>query len=94
MELELDTTPKGIRQLLDFLSGGFTGGTDVDKPLELSLKRLSDVGWTQVGCLSMWGGAWAESSVAAPVPLTQPGRARPAALESGKAPCDWCRESL
>eukprot|EP00891_Asterochloris_glomerata_P001609 jgi/Astpho2/1609/e_gw1.00028.9.1_t len=56
MELELDTTAKGIRQLLDFLSGGFTGGTDVDKPLELSLKRLTDVGWTQADILMVTDG--------------------------------------
>ena len=72
MELELDTTPRGIRQLLDFLSGGFTGGTDVDKPLELSLKRLTDVGWTQVSCPSMWGGASAESPLAAHGRQAQP----------------------
>ena len=72
MELELDTTPKGIRQLLEFLSGGFTGGTDVDKPLELSLKRLTDVGWTQVSCLSMWGGAWEKSSQLPMPPFAQP----------------------
>lgn len=94
MELELDTTAKGIRQLLDFLSGGFTGGTDVDKPLELSLKRLTDVGWTQVSCLSMWGGAWAESSLAAHVLPAQPEVPDQSFLEPGRSPCDWCRGSL
>lgn len=48
MELELKVDSSSMKQLLQFLSGGFNGGTDVDKPLELSLKRLSEKEWNQV----------------------------------------------
>lgn len=48
MEMELKVDSKSMSQLLKFLTGGFNGGTDVDKPLELSLKRLSEKEWNQV----------------------------------------------
>ena len=51
MEMELKVDSNSMSQLLKFLTGGFNGGTDVDKPLELSLQRLSEKEWNQV-CLS------------------------------------------
>ena len=48
MEMELKVDSNSMSQLLKFLTGGFNGGTDVDKPLELSLKRLSEKEWNQV----------------------------------------------
>ena len=48
MELELKVDSNSMKQLLHFLTGGFNGGTDVDKPLELSLKRLGEKEWNQV----------------------------------------------
>ena len=50
MEMELKVDPNSMAKLLKFLTGGFNGGTDVDKPLELSLKRLAEKEWNQVGC--------------------------------------------
>lgn len=52
MEMELKVDSNSMSQLLKFLTGGFNGGTDVDKPLELSLQRLSEKEWNQV-----WFGA-------------------------------------
>ncbi len=46
MELKVDSN--SMAKLLKFLTGGFNGGTDVDKPLELSLKRLAEKEWNQV----------------------------------------------
>lgn len=51
MELKVDSN--SMAKLLKFLTGGFNGGTDVDKPLELSLKRLAEKEWNQVGCYVM-----------------------------------------
>ena len=48
MEMELKVDSNSMSQLLKFLTGGFNGGTDVDKPLELSLKRLAEKEWNQV----------------------------------------------
>ena len=48
MELELKVDSGSMSRLLNFLTGGFNGGTDVDKPLELSLRRLSEKEWNQV----------------------------------------------
>lgn len=53
MEMELKVDPNSMAKLLKFLTGGFNGGTDVDKPLELSLKRLAEKEWNQVGCCIM-----------------------------------------
>ena len=48
MEMELKVDSGSMAKLLKFLTGGFNGGTDVDKPLELSLKRLAEQEWNQV----------------------------------------------
>jgi hypothetical protein len=47
-ELELKVDPNSIARLLNFLSHSFMGGTDVDRPLELSLQRLAHEEWSQV----------------------------------------------
>ena len=39
-----------MAKLLDFLSHSFSGGTDVDRPLELCLNRLDQQEWSQVSC--------------------------------------------
>lgn len=39
---------RSMANLLDFLRFSFGGGTDVDRPLELSLQRLEDENWAQV----------------------------------------------
>ena len=39
---------RSMSKLLDFLRHSFGGGTDVDRPLELSLQRLESQGWEQV----------------------------------------------
>jgi uncharacterized protein with von Willebrand factor type A (vWA) domain len=46
---------QSLDKLLEFLSGGFNGGTDVDKPLELSLDRLTQKSWTQADILMVTG---------------------------------------
>lgn len=57
MEMELKVDSNSMSQLLKFLTGGFNGGTDVDKPLELSLQRLSEKEWNQV-CISAASLSW------------------------------------
>ena len=47
-ELELAVDARSMSKLLDFLRHSFGGGTDVDRPLELSLQRLESQGWEQV----------------------------------------------
>jgi hypothetical protein len=47
-ELELSVDLRSLDKLLDFLSCSFMGGTDVDKPFELSLERLQKDEWQQV----------------------------------------------
>lgn len=47
-ELFLDLQPNAMHQLLSFLRFSFGGGTDVDRPLEMSLERLKDNEWKQV----------------------------------------------
>lgn len=47
-ELELSVDLRSLDKLLDFLSCSFMGGTDVDKPLQLSLERLQKDEWQQV----------------------------------------------
>ena len=37
-----------LMELLNFLMYSFGGGTDVDRPLELSLDRLEQRDWSQV----------------------------------------------
>jgi uncharacterized protein with von Willebrand factor type A (vWA) domain len=48
MELELSLKPGVMEKLLAFLRFSFGGGTDVDRPLELSLSRLELNEWKQV----------------------------------------------
>lgn len=48
MELELSIDPKSMPKLLSFLSMSFSGGTDVDAPLALSLERLGREEWKLV----------------------------------------------
>jgi uncharacterized protein with von Willebrand factor type A (vWA) domain len=50
-ELELSVDLKSLDKLLEFLSCSFMGGTDVDKPLKLSLDRLQKDEWQQVRSL-------------------------------------------
>lgn len=47
-ELELKVDLDSLDTLLDFLSRSFSGGTDVDAPLKLSLERLGQREWAQV----------------------------------------------
>jgi hypothetical protein len=47
-ELELKVDASSLLELLDFLKYSFGGGTDVDRPLELSLDRLEQKDWSQV----------------------------------------------
>ena len=47
-EMELDLNPDAMVKLLAFLRFSFGGGTDVDRPLELSLDRLEHNDWRQV----------------------------------------------
>jgi uncharacterized protein with von Willebrand factor type A (vWA) domain len=54
-ELELKADSDSLEKLLDFLSRSFSGGTDVDKPLELSLKRLKTNEWSLVRLMKTHG---------------------------------------
>lgn len=59
-ELDLKMDAGSLGQLLDFLKHSFGGGTDVDRPLELSLDRLEKKEWAQVRgvhCCSLVAGA-------------------------------------
>lgn len=47
-ELELKVDAASLMELLNFLMYSFGGGTDVDRPLELSLDRLEQRDWSQV----------------------------------------------
>eukprot|EP00879_Flechtneria_rotunda_P013426 GHRR01014017.1.p1 GENE.GHRR01014017.1~~GHRR01014017.1.p1 ORF type:complete len:601 (+),score=219.05 GHRR01014017.1:188-1990(+) len=47
-ELELSVDVRSLDKLLGFLSCSFMGGTDVDRPLQLSLERLQKDEWSQV----------------------------------------------
>ncbi len=46
-ELELGVDAASMSRLLRFLCFSFGGGTDVDRPLELSLQRLQQNDWAQ-----------------------------------------------
>jgi len=48
MELELGLDSASMARLLPFLTMSFSGGTDVDAPLALSLERLSREEWSMV----------------------------------------------
>jgi uncharacterized protein with von Willebrand factor type A (vWA) domain len=54
--LELDLSPASLRRLLAFLQSSFTGGTDVDRPLELSLARLQEEEWQAADILMVTDG--------------------------------------
>ncbi len=47
-ELDLRVNADSLDHLLEFLSCSFSGGTDVDAPLKLSLDRMGDEEWEQV----------------------------------------------
>ncbi|KAK9819714.1 hypothetical protein WJX72_001579 [[Myrmecia] bisecta] len=55
-ELELKVDASSLNELLDFLSGSFGGGTDVDRPLELSLQRLGEKDWELADILMVTDG--------------------------------------
>ena len=63
-ELELKVDTSSLLELLKFMRYSFGGGTDVDRPLELSLDRLEQRDWSQVEPLHIrallrycgWGG--------------------------------------
>jgi uncharacterized protein with von Willebrand factor type A (vWA) domain len=54
--LELDFSVTSLQQLLKFLQCSFSGGTDVDAPLELSLRRLMDEEWQAADILMVTDG--------------------------------------
>lgn len=55
-ELELAVDARSMSNLLEFLKYSFGGGTDVDRPLELSLQRLEAQGWQQADILMVTDG--------------------------------------
>eukprot|EP00884_Botryococcus_braunii_P021264 jgi/Botrbrau1/7821/Bobra.9_2s0002.1 len=55
-ELVLKSQSEHLEKLLDFLTYTFGGGTDVDKPLELSLERLETAQWAQADILLVTDG--------------------------------------
>jgi uncharacterized protein with von Willebrand factor type A (vWA) domain len=56
MELELGMEPGSITNLLSFLTMSFSGGTDVDAPLALSLERLGREEWNMADILMVTDG--------------------------------------
>ena len=64
-ELELRQDIDSLDRLLDFLACSFMGGTDVDKPLYLSLDRLKQQEWAQVGGTAGGTGAGTRGAVQA-----------------------------
>lgn len=56
MEIELDIGPQSITKLLGFLTMSFSGGTDVDAPLALSLERLRQEEWNLADILMVTDG--------------------------------------
>jgi len=54
-ELDLRVNASSLDHLLEFLSCSFSGGTDVDAPLKLSLERMKAEEWEQV-CGRVGGG--------------------------------------
>jgi uncharacterized protein with von Willebrand factor type A (vWA) domain len=45
LEFELGLTAEGLASLLEFMSLGFSGGTDIGEPLALALARIECQGW-------------------------------------------------
>lgn len=56
MEIELDIGADSITRLLGFLTMSFSGGTDVDAPLALSLERLGREEWSLADILLVTDG--------------------------------------
>ena len=56
MQLELGVDQPSIQRLLSFLSMSFSGGTDVDAPLALSLERLGREEWKMADILMVTDG--------------------------------------
>lgn len=56
MELELGVDRESISRLLTFLTMSFSGGTDVDAPLALSLERLGREEWELADILMVTDG--------------------------------------
>ena len=56
VELELKVTGKGVAALLEFLSGSFHGGTDVDEPFIRALQRLEEQEWSNADILLVTDG--------------------------------------
>ncbi|KAF8063042.1 viaA [Scenedesmus sp. PABB004] len=63
-ELELSVDLGSLDKLLEFLSCSFMGGTDVDRPLQLSLERLQKAEWQQADILMVTDGEVAPPSEA------------------------------
>lgn len=61
-ELQLSVDMQSLDKLLEFLSCGFMGGTDVDHPLRLSLDRLKENEWRQADILMVTDGELAAPS--------------------------------
>lgn len=51
IELELDLRSDGLSRLVDFLTGSFHGGTDVDAPLRRAVARLQETRWDRADLL-------------------------------------------
>lgn len=56
MQIELGTDAESMERLLKFLTMSFTGGTDVDAPLALSLERVGREEWTLADILMVTDG--------------------------------------
>ncbi|CAL8461911.1 g1442 [Coccomyxa elongata] len=63
-ELELKVDAPSLLELLAFLQYSFGGGTDVDRPLELSLDRLEQKDWAQADIMMVTDGEIAPPSEA------------------------------
>ncbi len=55
-EHELSLSPKGLTQLMAFLSMSFHGGTDISAPITRALKRLQKEGWQRADVLMVSDG--------------------------------------
>jgi uncharacterized protein with von Willebrand factor type A (vWA) domain len=72
-EFALSLTPRGLEDMLTFLSGSFHGGTDVDEPLKRCLARLRDAEWQDADILLVTDGE-----------IPRPDAALLSALEEGR----------
>lgn len=59
VEHELSLSPKGLTQLLSFLSMSFHGGTDISLPTTRALGRLQEEGWRRADVLLISDGEFA-----------------------------------